>query len=173
MTGCTPYGVAHTLLALMVAELADTAAGVPAIRAVEPKPVATMEDCDQAWTSVATVGPFGEDADVSRCALQYLVTIHAGVYRCYPTADQNARPAEALINSAVRDKLDDMEAMRRAIVKLAEDPYIGAVNIGAWTPLGPLGARHGGYWRVPVVMDLGQFSSAVVPRQPGDPHAAG
>lgn len=172
---CTPYGAAALLLVALREELALARAGVPALASVQQGGgLPAGEGCDDVWTQVTGMTPHngsGAPASISQSMspVVWVATIQMGVRRCYPTTTQNTRPADARIDSAARDVLDDAEAMRRAAARAFGGNRTVNARLGIWSPLVVQGAMHGGTMQVQVDLSMGLFADEVVEPLPGDP----
>lgn len=103
--------------------------------------------CGQAWVRLVQAyvsSSVGEaDLTVNNCGKALGLDIEMGVLRCFPI--QAEAPSEEDLITISDKQIEDMEAMRRAI--LCCDAF-DAVVLSAYEPVGPLGQGGfvGGVW---------------------------
>ncbi|QDH93181.1 hypothetical protein SEA_VERITY_27 [Gordonia phage Verity] len=175
--GCNPYALARLLVERAEHELQTARAGAPDQVVVLPtKP--GIEFCSRLWAAVTTITPKpsgkSRQATVGACAAEWRVAITVGVTRCDPMVDQRHPedlPDPVVYDSGTRDMLDDLEALRRAILGanwsiVDVDPT--QVTFGP-TRMIQAGAGIAVEWDVLVDTELGRMADEAVPMLPGDP----
>lgn len=139
------YDLAAVLVAEFAAALEHTRAGGPDIAIVHPgDTVPQYGSCGLAAVRVVTIAP--TVTPDPRCAQEWQVTYELTMDRCYQTPADNGMPAVPVLDSAVRDLLEDAGAMRKAA--LCAWPTGQRRTYGVWTPRGPSGGIHGGAMQV-------------------------
>lgn len=169
VVGCSEYLIAGQLLALFETALSDTRGGPPDMAVVHPGELVPDYGC-----GLATVRVVSADVAVparTSCTVdEHRVVLELRMARCYATPQDNGMPPVAVLDSAVRDTLDDARAMRAAIIEFRALTGL-RVTAGVWRPHGPRGGVHGGTMQVTVQTELGQMTPDVVAMMPGDPRA--
>lgn len=164
---CSPYVLASSLLANLVANLADTRGGVTERSAVHPHTDPAIEWCSMSWVGVGQIRPAQSSGDIG-VPVVWLLDLTMGVQRCYPLTEDGSAPPEASVDSAARDVLDDGEAMRRALVSAFGDADI-EYRVTGWRPIPPQGGAHGSRMDVQVPVSWGAYVEPRSPKLPGDP----
>lgn len=111
--------------------------------------VAHDDCCDgQVWSRLVNLGPLPGNDPTRRpgahpCALpEFLLTAELGIVRCAATVnDQGVAPSPAQITRDGEQSIDDMSALL-GVLRCTD----GLRSLLTWTPTGPEGGCHGGYW---------------------------
>lgn len=101
--------------------------------------------CSQAWVRVVNAQPspgslsgWGGD-----CALVMQLTLEVGVLRCFEIAEGGEAPTATEVMAAAFQSMEDMKAIQCAALSCE---VWNSINVGQWTPLGPMGGQYGGVW---------------------------
>jgi hypothetical protein len=101
-------------------------------------------ECSQVWVRVMNVAPApapeGWDGD---CALTLRLDLEVGVLRCLEIEDGGEAPTATDVLAAAVQAMTDMNAILCAAMGCE---VWDAINVGQWTPSGPLGGQYGGTW---------------------------
>ncbi|WP_328856915.1 hypothetical protein OG579_17105 [Williamsia herbipolensis] len=168
---CSEYAIAGQLLALFVDELATTRGGPPDIAVVHPGAQVPHYGCDIATVTIPRVGqaPGGNQLGRTKLARERLVLCAMSMIRCYRSTDRNDMPPPAVLDSATRDVLDDLHAMRTAVREFSTLTGL-TVIVGDWRAVGPQGGLHGGELSVQIAAGMEDAPpDAIVPMLDGDP----
>ncbi|MFT4086133.1 MAG: hypothetical protein QM658_03110 [Gordonia sp. (in: high G+C Gram-positive bacteria)] len=167
--GCSEYLIAGQLLTLFAQALEDTRGGAADVAVVHPGEIVPDYGCGLA--TVRIVSAEVTTATQTACLVdEHRVVLELRMVRCYATPENNAMPAAGVLDSAVRDVVDDARAMRAAITEFRALTQLRAAA-GPWRPVGPKGGIHGGVMLVNVATELGTMTPDVVPMLPDDPRA--
>lgn len=102
--------------------------------------------CEQAWVRVMSVTPKQDPRSqgwAGDCALTLIAALEIGVLRCFPVPPEGEAATATDVLVAAMQSNDDMNAILGAALN-AE--VWDSLNVGAWTPIGPLGGQYGGTW---------------------------
>lgn len=115
----------------------------------------TDADCSQIWVRVISVTPtnvpdgFGGNS----CAVDLRIDIEVGILRCITIPDGGEAPTATDVHLASVQSMEDMLAIQCAALTCQDttDPenprdIWSAIELGQWTPAGPLGGQYGGIW---------------------------
>jgi len=111
--------------------------------------------CGMAWTRLVTAYPASGlavpfDPTISGgCGLLLGVTIEIGVIRCINLPDDGI-PEAAELERATRQQMEDMLAMRRAVLCCGLET--GDYALSNYQPYGPEGIIVGGWWTLDAVI---------------------
>lgn len=117
---------------------------------VAPGALVAFDDCcdGQVWARLDNIAPTQGSNPANRSGMHgcsvphFLATMELGVTRCAHTvSDRGKAPSAAQITSDGEQSIDDMAALLGVLRCL---PDIRAVV--SWTPQGPEGGCHGGFW---------------------------
>jgi hypothetical protein len=84
--------------------------------------------------------PEGWDGD---CALTLRLDLEVGVLRCIEIEEDGEAPTASDVLAAAVQAMTDMNAILCAAMACE---VWDAINVGQWTPSGPLGGQYGGTW---------------------------
>lgn len=117
---------------------------------IAPGATVAHDDCcrGQVWARLVTIQPMPSNDPRSRpgmdvCAIPELVaTMELGIIRCAATVnDHGQAPSELQITADGEQSIKDMAAL---LGVLRCEP--GLRSLIGWTPTGPEGGCHGGFW---------------------------
>lgn len=111
------------------------------------------DTCGQAWVRMVNSYPSTSvgvaDLEPNNCAKALGLDIEVGVLRCFPLEENGGILSAEDLDQAVRDQLDDMIAMQRAILCCSTlEDYV----LGMYLPMGPIGNVIGGTWTLSVLI---------------------
>lgn len=105
------------------------------------------EDCDvscsQAWVRVTGVTPIAEEGWSGDCATVLSIGLEVGVLRCLEIPDDGEAPTASDVLMAASQAMTDMNSIFCAAMACE---VWESINVGTWTPSGPLGGQYGGIW---------------------------
>ena len=104
------------------------------------------EDCSQVWVRVTSAGPTPvavEGWDGQSCGLTTDVQLEVGIMRCMEVVKKGEAPSATAMLAYAMQAMEDMKTIMCAA--LGCDVWI-RLDIGQWTPLGPMGGEYGGSW---------------------------
>jgi hypothetical protein len=94
------------------------------------------------------------NADGELCGpTEWLVTVEMGVQRCPTLGDADTNPTPAQSRDDTRRQLSDMRAMLAAIRCCYPSDFLGNLDPGEYSPIGPEGLCLGGYWTFTFTLD--------------------
>ena len=100
--------------------------------------------CSQMWVRVTGVDPdTTESFDGDDCTSVMVIGLEVGVLRCIEIPEGGEAPLASDVLVAATQAMDDMNTIYCAA--LACEVW-DAINIGSWTPAGPMGGQYGGVW---------------------------
>lgn len=102
--------------------------------------------CSQAWVRVMSIGPAPSAAQTwegDTCEIPLAIALEVGVLRCVEVPEKGEAPTESQVLAASLQALDDMRAILCAALKCE---VWDAINVGIWSPFGPMGGQYGGTW---------------------------
>jgi hypothetical protein len=107
--------------------------------------------CSQLWVRVAGSNPTASSVESfagQDCTLTMQMTLEVGIYRCIEIAGDGEAPTaeEVLVAGA-----QAMEDMKRIMCAALSCEVWDSIDVGAWSPTGPLGGQYGGIWTFTVV----------------------
>jgi hypothetical protein len=111
--------------------------------------------CGAAWVRMITAYPavgVGVPADKRPgCGFLLGVDVEIGVIRCLEAGENGNAPEAEVMNAAAMQEIDDMIAIRRAIMccDALEDIDI---SLGNYQPTGPAGMVFGGTWALSLAL---------------------
>lgn len=103
------------------------------------------EDCSQVWVRVTSVNPTPsavEGWDES-CALTLDINLEVGIIRCMEVMEDGEAPTASSMLAYAVQAMEDMKTIMCA--SLGCEVW-AALDIGQWSPLGPMGGEYGGMW---------------------------
>lgn len=121
----------------------------------------TEEDvmCSQLWVRVTNITPTAinsEGFDGQQCDVSLDIGLEVGILRCIEVPEGGEAPKTADVLAAAMQAISDMNAIQCAALNCKttktqdgetyEVETFGSVDIGQWSPLGPLGGQYGGVW---------------------------
>lgn len=113
------------------------------------------DGCGMAWVRLESAYPavsVGQvSTDENSCGTYLGLDIEIGTLRCIELGEDGEPPSAAAFETAVRQQLSDMEAVRRAVKccdSLRDLDYL----LGVYAPAGPQGGVAGGVWTVSVLI---------------------
>jgi len=107
--------------------------------------------CGMAYIRPGDASPYqifpAAEIDAS-CAWPLVHAVEVGIVRCMPTMEEDGTlpDAQTVTDAALGMVLDQM-ALHRAIRCCVKDS-VDAVGLGSWTPVGPAGNCHAGFWTI-------------------------
>lgn len=101
--------------------------------------------CSQVWVRVTGVQPTanGVDGWDGDCGLELSIGLEVGVLRCLDIPEGGEAPSASDVLVASMQAMTDMKKIMCAA--LACEVW-DALDVGSWSPLGPLGGQYGGTW---------------------------
>jgi hypothetical protein len=101
--------------------------------------------CSQLWVRVTDVTPvaISETFDGSQCAALLRLGLEVGVVRCIPIEEEGEAPKASDVMVAAMQSMSDMLLIQCGALSCEAWE---SINIGSWTPHGPLGGQYGGTW---------------------------
>lgn len=111
--------------------------------------------CTQAWVRVMSVTPKPGGPvyfDGSGWSQSLVLTLEAGVLRCIETPEEGEAFSTTDVLTGALQSMTDMHDILCAAMSCGmteDDPDEGvwdAIEVGVWTPMGPLGGQYGGAW---------------------------
>lgn len=111
--------------------------------------VAHDDCCDgQVWARLVNLGPMPSNDPARRpgmnpCAVpEFMLTAELGIVRCAATVnDQGRAPSPRQITADGEQSINDMSALL-GVLRCTDNLR----SLISWTPTGPEGGCHGGYW---------------------------
>jgi len=101
--------------------------------------------CTQGWVRVTGAGitEVQDSFEKGGCGGTQEVGIEVGILRCVEVPEDGEAPKATEVMVAALQSLEDMNTIYCAAMscEAVED-----LNVGQWTPLGPLGGQYGGMW---------------------------
>lgn len=104
-------------------------------------------ECSQAWvrvmnTAVSAISPSTWEGDQID-SIVLTLNIEVGVLRCTPVVEKGRAPSETQVLSDALQSMDDMAAILCAALGCE---VWNSIDVGAWSPYGPMGGQYGGTW---------------------------
>lgn len=102
--------------------------------------------CSQIWVRVMNVGVLNTGAEGwggNSCAVALSMQLEVGVIRCIEIPGEGEAPSATDVMIAATQSMDDMNRLLCAAMSCE---VWEAIDIGTWTPMGPLGGQYGGIW---------------------------
>jgi hypothetical protein len=114
----------------------------------DPDPEDDCEDdeaaCSQAWVRVTGAQPTAvTDSFGGDCGGVLRIDLEVGVLRCLEIEEGGEAPKAADVLVAAMQAMTDMQAIQCAALSCE---VWDAIEVGAWSPSGPLGGQYGGMW---------------------------
>ena len=109
--------------------------------------------CSQAWVRVMSVHSKGEESWGGECAAVLVLDLEVGVLRCFEIPEKGEAPTASDVLLAAMQAMTDMNAIRTAALGCE---VWDAIDVGEWSPMGPMGGQYGGTWTFTV-----EFSGCV------------
>lgn len=115
----------------------------------DPEDECGVEDdeapCEQAWVRVTSVTPgnVSEGFDGGDCTVELEVGLEVGVLRCLDIEEGGEAPTASAVLGAAMQSMEDMNAIFCAAMGCE---VWDSINVGQWSPDGPLGGQYGGIW---------------------------
>lgn len=102
--------------------------------------------CSQAWVRVMGVQPMAvpDSFEGNTCALTLRFDLEVGIIRCTEIVEEGEAPTATDVLVAAAQAMADMRAILCAALGCE---VWDALDVGAWTPIGPLGGQYGGIWQ--------------------------
>lgn len=101
------------------------------------------EDCSQVWVRVTSINAIGENGWDTSCAMTLSVGLEVGIIRCMEVVANGEAPSATALLGYSMQAMDDMRAIMCAAINCE---IAGNLDLGVWTPLGPMGGEFGGQW---------------------------
>lgn len=105
------------------------------------------DDCSQIWVRVASAGVNSQESWNGDCAAVMSIDIEVGVIRCIEIPEGGEAPTTSDVLAAATTAMSDMQALYCAMM---DCEVWNSINVGAWTPMGPMGGQYGGTWMITV-----------------------
>lgn len=99
--------------------------------------------CSQVWVRVMQVVPASSDSWGGDCATVMRLDLEVGVLRCIEIPDGGEAPTASDVLVAAAQAMDDMKAIYCAAMSCE---VWASIEVGQWSPTGPLGGQVGGIW---------------------------
>lgn len=102
--------------------------------------------CSQVWVRVMSVTPSAASMESwtgDTSAISVSLNIEVGVLRCMEVMEEGEAPTESQVLVAALQAMDDMRAILCAALGCE---VWDALNVGNWSPFGPMGGQYGGTW---------------------------
>lgn len=115
----------------------------------DPDPEDECEDeevaCSQAWVRVAgtNLKEMPDSFDGPSCATVLSLTLEVGVLRCIEIPERGEAPTATDVLIASLQAMKDMRAILCAALGCE---VWDMIEVGNWSPDGPLGGQYGGIW---------------------------
>lgn len=109
--------------------------------------------CSQAWVRVTGItvvpdeDPMDDDFGALRTA-RFEIGLEVGVLRCVEIREDGEAPYASDVLVAATQSMTDMRAIYCAAM---EKEIWESIEVGQWSPMGPLGAQYGGVWDFTVI----------------------
>lgn len=106
------------------------------------------DNCSQLWVRVTGIEVAASSSfDGGDCAATMNIGLEVGILRCFPTMEDGEAPTASMVLTAAAQSMIDMNAIMCAgqTCEAIEEHAI-AINIGSWSPMGPMGGEYGGVW---------------------------
>lgn len=103
------------------------------------------EICSQAWVRVGSIqpSPGAVEGWEGNCALSLDLVLEVGVLRCIEIPEDGEAPYAEDVLTAAMQSMSDMNTILCAALGCE---VWASINVGTWTPMGPLGGQYGGTW---------------------------
>lgn len=104
------------------------------------------EACEQAWVRVMGLAPAPGGTDSfggEDCALVLRMDLEVGILRCFEIMEDGEAPNATAVMAAALQAMEDMNTIMCAALGCE---VWQSINVGQWTPTGPLGGQYGGIW---------------------------
>lgn len=113
--------------------------------------VCDSDTCGMAWVRPGAAAPYqtfpATQVDAT-CAWPILHAVEVGIARCMPTMnDDGSFPDAVSVSDASLGLVFDQFALHRAI-RCCKTDTVDSVAIQGWTPVGPAGGCHAGFWTI-------------------------
>lgn len=120
----------------------------------DPDPDDDCEDgeaaCSQIWVRVTQVTPTeAPEGWAGSCAEEMMLGLEVGVIRCLEIPEDGEAPTATDVTTAALRAMSDMQAMKCAALNCE---VWDSIEVGGWSPLGPLGGQVGGVLSFTVVI---------------------
>lgn len=102
--------------------------------------------CSQVWVRVMSVSPSAaavESWTGDTTEISVSLSVEVGVLRCMEVMEKGEAPTESQVLAAALQTMDDMRAILCAALGCE---VWDALNVGNWSPFGPMGGQYGGTW---------------------------
>lgn len=99
--------------------------------------------CSQVWVRVMQIVPRAEESWGGDCAAVMRIDLEVGVLRCIETPAEGEAPTASDVLVAAAQSMDDMRDIYCAAMACE---VWNAIEVGQWSPTGPLGGQYGGIW---------------------------
>lgn len=108
--------------------------------------------CSQLWVRVMSVSPTPgaiDGWDRTECGSLMQLDLEVGWLRCVDIPDGGEAPTSTNVTTGALQSMSDMIAVQCAALSCE---VWDSINVGTWTPIGPLGDQYGGVWTFTVVV---------------------
>lgn len=104
--------------------------------------------CNQMWVRVMSINPKSVDSFTGDgCSVTLAIDVEVGILRCFPIMEDGEAPTATQVLEAHMQSMTDMQAIMCAALSCdAIEEDANAINIGTWSPMGPMGGEYGGFW---------------------------
>lgn len=101
--------------------------------------------CSQVWVRASNIAPLdvSEGWGGSSCSLGLTLDLEVGIIRCIEIANDGEAPTATEVLAAALQSMADMRAILCAALGCE---VWDAIDVGQWSPMGPLGGQYGGIW---------------------------
>lgn len=99
--------------------------------------------CSQIWVRVMSVLPRTTDSWEGDCASVLTLDIEVGVLRCIEIPEDGEAPTASDVMEAALQSMTDMNAIYCAAMGCE---VWDSIEVGQWSPMGPMGGQYGGTW---------------------------
>lgn len=138
-------------LAALTTRAADALTPVPRRKVlIAPGQLVAHDDCckGQVWARLVSLAPIatndpGRRPGMDACAVpHFLLTGELGIIRCAATQDNSGKaPSARQVTEDGEQSLEDMSGLL-GVLRCTK----GLRSLGTWSPTGPEGGCHGGFW---------------------------
>lgn len=100
--------------------------------------------CSQLWVRVQGINPtYQQPSFEGECGAVLRVDLEVGILRCIQIPDEGEAPTASDVLAAATQAMTDMQAIYCAAMACE---VWDSLEVGVWTPNGPLGGQYGGIW---------------------------
>lgn len=99
--------------------------------------------CSQIWVRVTSVDVDQPESWGNDCASTMNIGLEVGILRCIEIESGGEAPTASEVLAASMQSMTDMRAMYCAA--MSTEVWDG-IDVGQWSPIGPMGGQYGGAW---------------------------